>query len=189
MPRPARSLPLAALALFAAMLAVRFLPPPWWQRMLGPLFFTIGLFAWIGFGHATSRCRREWAKPWLLLAGAWALFAVLRWRFAPIPPPPQDPFVEKLPVIHLDWHTLVFAWLPLAAFLQALSDFSRAFARDVLVRDRPLPGLAALAGACLALPGAVRPLPPLDFYLMLPVCLVAVIAFALPALAHSGDNR
>jgi len=189
MPRPTRFIPLSLVALFAAMIAVRFLREPWWQRMLGPLFFTVGLFAWIGIGQAASYCRRDQLRPWIHLAGAWALFALLRWQFPPIPPPPQEPFLEKLPVLHLDWHTLLFAWLPLAAFLQALSDFSRRFATELFVQNRPLRGLLALVGLCAALPGAARPLPPLDFWFLLPIFLVAVVAFALPALAYSSDRK
>jgi hypothetical protein len=188
MPRPARAIPLSLLALFVTMLAVRFLPEPWWQRMLGPMFLCAGLLFWIGLTHGAARCRLQWLRPWIVLAGAWALFAVLRWRFPPILPPPQDPFIEKLPVLHLDWHTRLFAWLPLAAHLQALSDFSRGFAREAFARDRPGPALAALAGVCAALPGVIRPLPPLDFWLLVPICLLIVVAFALPALAHSGDK-
>ncbi|MBU1243618.1 hypothetical protein KKD52_17040 [Myxococcota bacterium] len=188
MPRPSVSIPLSLLALIISMMLVRFMPSPWWQRMLGPLFFCAGLFAWIGLGSAASRCRRDALRPWILLLGAWLLFAVLRWRFPPILPPPQEPFLEKLPVQHLDWHSLLFAWLPLSAFLQALSDFSRRFTREIFVRDRPRYGLIALLGLCAALPGAARPLPPLDFWFLLPIFLVIVIAFSLPALAHSSDR-
>ncbi len=189
MPSPARSIPLSIAALLTAMFAVRFMGDPWWQHMLGPLFFCVGLFAWIGLGAAAGNCKKTLLRPWIMLLGAWLLWAALRWKFPPIPPPPQEEFLEKLPVLHLDRHTKIFAWLPLLAYLQALSDFSRLFARESFMKDRPWHALVALWGLCAALPGLARPLPPLDFWFLIPIFLVVVVAFSLPALAYSSDKK
>ncbi len=174
MPNTALSLFLSFLSLITTMLLVRYMDPPWWQRMLGPLFASAGLFVWLAAGHAAHRCRLATARPWLVLAAGWGFFLLLRLVFPPILPPPPDPFVEIPTLSHLDWHSLLFQWAPFPLFAHALIVFSRAFARELFMEEGSLFALVHLGGILATLPGVVQILLPLDFWFLVPVLFLAV---------------
>lgn len=187
-PSTGRLLALGTPMAFVLVVAVAKLSDPWWQRLLGPLFAAMGFFPWVALRHAGRRLRAAW-RPWISLAAGGVAFFLLRHFFAPILPPLPDPFIERIPVKHLDWHTLLFSWMPWPFFLHAFASFDRAFVAAVMHAPvRLAASVAALAGLCLAIPGVLLPARSLDFAIQFPLLLLAAAAIVLPSLAKSPSR-
>ncbi len=184
-PSTGRLVALGVPAAFVLMVAVAKLPAPWWQRLLGPLFAAAGFFPWVALRHGLRRAPAS-LRPWIFLAAGGLVFLVLRVLFPPLPPPPPDPFIERLPVMHLDWHTRLFSWAPWPFFLHAFGLFSRSFVSSLFsVPLRVVAALPAIAGMCASLPGVLLPGRNWDFAVQFPAALLLAAVFAFPALAKN----
>lgn len=182
-PSTTRMLALGVPVAFLLLVAVAKLPDPWWQRLLGPLFAALGFFLWVALRHV-SRHRPVLWRAWLSLAVGASAFFLLQAFFPPIAPPFPDPFVERIPSRHFDWHTVLVSWAPWTFFVHAFASFSRHFSRAIA--NSPVQGVAALIaliGLCATIPGVLLIARNLDFAIQFPIILLAVSAFSVPMLA------
>lgn len=181
----ARMLALGVPVAFFLLVAVAKFPDPWWQRLLGPLFASLGFLLWVALRHVSRHIPVLW-RAWLSLAVGASAFFLLQAFFPPIAPPPPDPFLERIPLQHFDWHTVLVSWAPWTFFVHAFASFSRHFSRAIA--HSPVQGvvaLVALIGLCATIPGVLQIARDLDFAIQFPIILLAALAFAVPMLAKS----